>query len=429
MSSHEDIEEDIEEEIRRGFQFTGKSIASGCSASVVESLLGGRTFLAGKLRERINDTIQPPGGTLLMLVAARRGDEDESVRVAQVLQKYGADVNQPSTDELGSSPLAFAAADGKWKYLQWLVRQGAKIDHRLRTSPSLPIYLASQNNHPECVAILGRAAVEQGKEWTMNELSMHGFSPIYRAFQRGFVEVVGALTMCGADLRQGFALYWAPSDYPVDVGAPEFDPSSDMQPHYSLMQAMLSFTTLQCAHCQNISTELNCCSRCHMAHYCSKECQKANWKIHKHCCKRLRKGQDMVYGEEDEPRPLPLPSPKNEPFGFDIPFAGDDFKSEENDPDRPVWEYNAGTRGEADWRRYPAYIEESLESMLIIGGPRFMYKPGEQDAEGKYERDRSPTAHPGVATNYVYFCDMLEREYYTGAIRAVRRNGSREPLD
>lgn len=107
MSSY-DAEEDIEEEIRRGFQFTGKSIASGCSASVVESLLGGRTFLAGKLRERINDTIQPPGGTLLMLVAAQRGDEDESVRVAQVLQKYGADVNQPSTDELGSSPLASA---------------------------------------------------------------------------------------------------------------------------------------------------------------------------------------------------------------------------------------------------------------------------------------------------------------------------------
>ena len=135
----------------------------------------------------------------------------------------------------------------------------------------------------------------------------------------------------------------------------------------------------------------------------------------------------MVYGEEDKPRPLP--SPKNEPFGFDIPFAGHDFKSEENDPDRPVWEYNAGTRGEAHWRRYPAYIEESLESMLIIGGPRFMYKPGEQDAEGKYERERSPTAPPGVATNYIYFCDMLEREYYTGAIRAVRRNGSREPRD
>ena len=133
----------------------------------------------------------------------------------------------------------------------------------------------------------------------------------------------------------------------------------------------------------------------------------------------------MVYGED---KSQPLPPPKNEQFGFDIPFAGDDFKSKHDESERPVWEYNAGTRGKELLRRYPAYIEESFESMPDIGGPRFMYKPGDHDAEGKYEPERSPRAPPGIATNYVYFCDMLEREYYTGAIRAVRRNGSREPI-
>ena len=34
---------------------------------------------------------------------------------------------------------------------------------------------------------------------------------------------------------------------------------------------------------------------------------------------------------------------------------------------------------------------------------------------------------PTVATCYVNFDDMDEREVYTGATRAVRRNGKREP--
>lgn len=31
---------------------------------------------------------------------------------------------------------------------------------------------------------------------------------------------------------------------------------------------------------------LFCCSRCHITHYCSKECQMADWKHHKHRCKK-----------------------------------------------------------------------------------------------------------------------------------------------
>jgi hypothetical protein len=372
----------------------------------------------------VNEAVQgrPYECTLLMLVAARPGDDDEDVRIAEVLQRHGADVNW--TAAIGSTPLVFAADRGKAKFLRWLVQQGARIDQSLRTSPSPPIYMSCQSNQPECVAILGRAALEQGKEWTLDARSRDGFNPAYISFMRAFVECLGALSMCGADLRRAFSLYWCPADHPPKETAPEFDPSPIVQPQASLMQAMLSFTTLQCAHCQNISTDLNQCGRCHLAHYCSKECQKKDWKIHKFCCKKLRKGQDMVYGEND---PRPLPSPSDEQYGFEIPFAGDDFNARENDPERPVWEYNAGSRGKADWRRYPALIEEQLEDMLHIGGGRCMYKPGDKRAKGRYEETRGPTPPPGVATNYVYYCDMLEREYYTGAIRAVRRNGSREP--
>ena len=237
--------------------FVGQSIVSGCPASQVDQSLGDIPD--------VNATIpgRPYECTLLMLIAARPEDDDESVRIAEVLQKHGADVNW--TAAIGSTPLVFAADKGKSKFLRWLIQQGARIDQRLRTSPSPPIYMSCQSNQPECVAILGRAALEQGKEWTLDARSRDGFTPAYIAFMRAFVECLGALSMCGADLRQGFSLYWCPAGHPPKENAPEVDPNPDMQPQASLMQAMLSFTTLQCAHCKNISsTDLNCCGRCHM---------------------------------------------------------------------------------------------------------------------------------------------------------------------
>ncbi|KIP11849.1 hypothetical protein PHLGIDRAFT_124522 [Phlebiopsis gigantea 11061_1 CR5-6] len=43
----------------------------------------------------------------------------------------------------------------------------------------------------------------------------------------------------------------------------------------------------QCQHCyiaESTTTKLKCCGRCKRAHYCSKECQNADWKAHKGKC-------------------------------------------------------------------------------------------------------------------------------------------------
>ena len=68
-----------------------------------------------------------------------------------------------------------------------------------------------------------------------------------------------------------------------------------------------------------------------------------------------------------------------------------------------------------------------------MGAPTFMYRPGLPDNDGMYEdgagvrRAASGRPIPGnVATRHVTFADMTEREIYTGASRAVRRNGRRE---
>lgn len=400
----------------------GQSIASGCSAESVNLFLNaGPAGFA--LRQLINETMPHANSTLIMAIASRETDDEESIRIAELLKRYGARIDQPDS-YIGSTPLVVAADFGKPCFLQWLVDQGARIDKRNRISPTLPIYLSCQNNHPQCVAILAKAAIEQNMVHTLNAKSKLGNSPGLQVMERGYVECMGALAMGGADLRQVFALYWVPPGHVSELNAPIVDPDPALLPNWSLFQTLLSFSSLQCAHCQNISTDLNCCSRCHMAHYCSRECQKKNWTMHKHCCKKLRAGQDMV---NTDARALPVP--ESEPFGFDLRFEGDDFRAlyPENTADRPTWEYNAGSRGTADWRRYPARIEESIESLLELGSPSYMYRPGNIEAEGFHEETRSPNPPPTVSTNYIYFWDMLERDYYSGSIRAVRRNGSRKP--
>ena len=151
----------------------------------------------------------------------------------------------------------------------------------------------------------------------------------------------------------------------------------------------------------------------------------------------MKTGRDAFGGE-------PARAPK-EAFGFEDEFGPadlryDGFPENYDRATHAVWEYDAGRRGRAEWRRYPDRIEEALESMCCrIGSPRFMYRPGDPEADGRYVTQSCDNPYqikleqipPGVATRYVMFSDMTEREIYTGASRSVRRNGerARPPVD
>jgi hypothetical protein len=134
-----------------------------------------------------------------------------------------------------------------------------------------------------------------------------------------------------------------------------------------------------------------------------------------------------MYGDTGDPTPPPQ---SREKFGFAEAFAGEDFvvpEDEDYNLDQvPKWEYDDGPPGQAVWRRYPPNIEESLESLLELGSPKFMYRPGHPECGDMEEREISSRMPRGVSSNYVWFSDMIEREVYTGAGRSVRRNGSSE---
>jgi hypothetical protein len=400
------------------------------------------------LHRIINDPIPESSKTFMMIVAFREDDDDVTLEVAEFLQQHGADLNVQT--EAGETPLYFAAMRDKPRLLKWMIANGADItlrnDVTMDRSQVLPhIHMACQSNHLECFAALCQAAVEQDSTETLNVRCHSNQTCAQIALQRGNIELIGMLAKAGADLRQGFSLRFRPMEMAAHdkhhASDSTSEPLPEIQPHFSLQQAMVSFNTMECAHCKAISHQNVCCSRCHMAYYCNGTCQKRDWAMHKLVCKRLRKGQDMVELETAENGQLPAPNP--EQFGFTREYAGKDFIREKQMIDEieehrtAVWEYNAGTRGHADWQRFPAYIEGAIEYYVHMGTymsttERLLYTPGVPEAEGQYCPQVEmclPENYPrGLAKNYVHLFDMMEREVDTGAIRAVRRNGSRTPI-
>ena len=151
--------------------------------------------------------------------------------------------------------------------------------------------------------------------------------------------------------------------------------------------------------------------------------------------KELAVAQEMLQASEKKAKIWLAPQttkflilPVSQPLGFEEEFGTEDFESDYVDDEydgnkHPVWEYDVGGPGNPKWIRYPAQIEQSLENLCLLGSPRYMYRPGCPDADGTSVRELLIRPPRNVATQYVYYCDMLEREIYTGAARSVQRNG------
>ena len=170
-----------------------------------------------------------------------------------------------------------------------------------------------------------------------------------------------------------------------------------------------------------------------MAKYCSKECQTSDWKSHKLVCKRIKKGADLLTFNSSIPDPMLMPPPMDMDDTNFQPFEQTDWEdSDVDDDDDPedyfdttiIWEYfDANSR---KWTRYPLKIERGIEGLREAESPRYMYKPGNKKACGKEERTKSTNPPRDVATNHIYYSDMIDRQIYTGAGRRVRRRGGKK---
>lgn len=317
------------------------------------------------------------------------------------------------------------ASDGPPHKLQELLARGVPYDRPVPLqcqSPTIPLNIAAQYGTVGSLAILAKQALDDDRQELIDSKSHRGQTPAAITVQKGHAECFGILAKAGADLRIACPVYLA-----LDVGHQNLvDPDPEVLggrlPH-ELLKTVRSFTELKCAGCgklEDATCKLNVCTRCDLARYCSKDCQVNDFPQHKKCCKLIRKGADQLPSVSRMPM-----GPKKGVVGFDIPFGAADHDHHREDGD-VVWEYNAGVAGKPKWKRFPAAIENDLEQMSQMGGPRYMYKPGEPEALGMHERELSGRPPRGLATHHAYWSVMTEYDIYTGSARSLRRNGKQK---
>ena len=173
------------------------------------------------------------------------------------------------------------------------------------------------------------------------------------------------------------------------------------------------------------------CSSCTMAWYCGADCQRSDWKAHKKCCKKLKKGVDLVLGTGK--RQL-VPYPLVEQTGFEGDFVESMNQLQGPDYDYDydyAWEYHGIDENDPTkrvWKKYPPLINQEIEECKYEDfEPRFSYRPNKEGCRRCQQAPFPPQAPPNVATRIISFKMMMEFDVYTGAARAVRRVGAPPP--
>lgn len=362
-------------------------------------------------------------------------DFPQAVALAAILlePKYGVDIHVSSGP--GAYHAIFAAAELKHTpMVKLLIEHGGDImnsSNRPDGPPSTPINIASQNNCIEITAMIVNAGKNQGKlnDMWKSRNALHQTAST-QSMLLGQSQIIGIMAKAGADLRNSFHTVWG-IKYDEFDRTDYFDPDPALHPEqWALYKTVYSYVTNTCCCCREspISDKsLKVCSRCNMASYCGSTCQKEDWKVHKRCCKHLNEGMDMVRFQSNDEHEL-------RQTGFReayIPSLNEYDHSDDEDVAAAVWEYHA-TEAIAGtdivkrvWKRYPPLVERNLESLLRLGSPRYMYRPNDSDCDGvHFPAPYPPEPDDRVSTRYVYFTVMMEFDVYTGAARAVRREGS-----
>lgn len=303
---------------------------------------------------------------------------------------------------------------------------------------TIPMNLAAQYQRYDNMAVLAQKALEDGRPELLEAGDTVGRSPAYLSVCKANPECLGVMAKAGARLDRAIPVTWEVPN--ANGGLTDPQPKS-LKVHHALNQTVLSFVTDTCCKCfKDCETELaqspsslKKCSRCQMAKYCSKECQTSDWKSHKLVCKRIKKGADLLTFNSSIPDPMLMPPPMDMDDTNFQPFEQTDWEdSDVDDDDDPedyfdttiIWEYfDANSR---KWTRYPLKIERGIEGLREAESPRYMYKPGNKKACGKEERTKSTNPPRDVATNHIYYSDMIDRQIYTGAGRRVRRRGGKK---
>lgn len=232
------------------------------------------------------DAIMEKGLTPLH-IAAVNGHEE----MVKLLLK--AQANTDAITAQGLTPLYFAATNGSHEVAQLLLKAQANTDANTAQGIT-PLHLAAVYGHTQVAEILINAQAD------INAITAEGFTPLHMTVKAGNKAIAELLITSRANIDaitpKGFtclhlaalgsdkpdtALY----QYLVERGANKNSQAMGFTPLQTA--AIMDKKIHVCARCNNKA--LNKCSKCLYTYYCSPECQKAAWPLHKKDCKPLIK--------------------------------------------------------------------------------------------------------------------------------------------
>ncbi len=198
----------------------------------------------------------------------------------------GANIEAKDTE--GSTALIWAANNGHAECVRFLIDIGANKEAR-DTLKMTALIWAAHDGHTDCVRLL----VDSGADKEVKDTE--GSTALIWAAHNDHTDCVRLLIVGGAEKKAKdktglTALDWAQQKGNNDV-VRLISSCSEVKFDQSTLIAMdpkkrARFMGRSCHHCFNTKSEMLRCSLCLKAHYCSKECQKIHWPLHKVICDR-----------------------------------------------------------------------------------------------------------------------------------------------
>ena len=157
-----------------------------------------------------------------------------NISAVKLLIEKGAQIVDATTEEEGYTPLHCAAGQGHLNVVKLLIQNGAQIDATIKNNCTTPLSLAAGNGHKEVVKFL----LNKGADKSL--MSACGSTPLDLASLFNYEDVVERINSycCGVCKKTG---------------------------------------------------KMFKCSRCKGVYYCSRECQKKDWPVHKNDCEPTEK--------------------------------------------------------------------------------------------------------------------------------------------
>lgn len=268
-----------------------------CSPKTVE-------FLMERGAQKLLEVVDAQDHTPLMVAVKEKKTENAIL----LLQKYKADPNKM----VGTSALFIAAQDGYLPTTRALLENGADPNIWHKEMEIFPLHIAASNDHvfvveellkhkanPDCFS--GKAytpltmACSQGYTETPRILLDHGAnvnlqSPVdgatalHHACIGGFLNCAKMLVSRGADISIKDGGQMDPLQA-VNAVLEEKPTSKSLITLKNFLSTLRTDDRGKCANCYKPLDAPKRCGKCKSVFYCSGECQKDHWKVHKEACK------------------------------------------------------------------------------------------------------------------------------------------------